>query len=69
MVINVTIQYNGGFLPDIILYCWLNATNIGEPDKMPWSFSRIILIAANVSPPPVTGWKLNKGLDALRYLF
>ena len=30
MVINVSVRYNGGFLPDFI-YCWAKDTTIGEP--------------------------------------
>ena len=38
MVINVSVQYEGGLLPDIIIlltqYNYLNL--LGEPVKMPW---------------------------------
>ena len=31
MAINVKVQYNGGFLPDIILWTQYNVICIGEP--------------------------------------
>ena len=31
MVINISVQYNGGFLPDIILLTQAEVTTIGEP--------------------------------------
>ena len=34
MAINVSVQYNGGLLPDIILLSQLNVTTIGEPVQM-----------------------------------
>ena len=46
VVNNASVQYNGGFLPDIVLYCWPNATNIGEPVQIP---SRIFILI--IAPP------------------
>ena len=36
MVINESVQYNGGPLPDIMLLTLNGTTIIGEPVEMPW---------------------------------
>ena len=55
-----SVRYNGGFLPDI-LYCWPDATTIGEPNQ---SHQEFWPLQSMFSPerfdilPPLVGWVL-----------
>ena len=71
MAINVGVQYNGGFLPDIILLTQCYYHTLGNPIK----FHEEVLSLQPMIPPkrydiffPLTGG-CSEGLDALIFFF
>ena len=71
MAINVSVQYNGGFLPDIILLTQCYYIPSGNPFKCPehvLSSQPMILPKRFDIFPPDWGM-LRRGLDAFRFFF
>ena len=61
MVINISVQYNGGFLPDTILITLCH--NIGEPFQYHDEFLKKNLNAPRPSEHPQSVGKISRGLD------
>ena len=71
MAINVSVQYNGGFLPDIILLTQCYYIPSGNPFKCPEQVlsSQPMILPKRFDIFPPDWGMLRRGLDAFRFFF